>query len=294
MRQGVSPKLASQHLQALAPVQRPVGVVVAAYTDAAGRAWAVGAINRAAYPRLCETIIEGTLKSVSMTTVQLESGPPHPLELSLCSFPARPGSNIVWCTASAQKAMTYKRHAEQRATHTPATMEAVPTPPPQVDTPANPFTAALDKLSPEDRAIIEARFEEIVGKYDVTAASATQLQGQLDEISKAAEADKAMLKQQVDLFLENTNADAYKGYGMQACAKSVMDSTNANEMRRAVDRMLTVANREFANRAAGAPVARAAGGESPPKRSRAAPSSKQPVAAPQSALQRAFAATFSA
>ena len=294
MRQGVSPKMASQHLQALTPVQRPVGVVVAAYVDAAGRAWAVGAINRTAYPRLCQTIIEGTLKSVSLTTVQLENGPPHPLELSLCSFPARPASNIVWCTESAQKARTYKRHAEQRATDTPATMEA--TPPVQVDTPANPFTAALDKLSPEDRAVIEARFEEIVGKYDVTAASATQLQGQLDEISKAAEADKAMLKQQVDLFLENTAADTYKGYGMQACAKSVMDSTNANEMRRAVDRMLTVANREFANRAAG--TQRSDAGEAPPKRSRAAaPRPKQPavaVAPPQSALQRAFAATFDA
>jgi hypothetical protein len=300
MREGESPKMASQHLSKLKPVQRPLGVVVAAYIDASGRGWAIGAINSRAYPRLCETILGGTLKSVSLTTVKLEEGPPHPLELSLCSFPARPGSNIVWCTESVQKAMTYKRQAETRAHTLDTTMEeANKAAPMQTETPVNPFTAALDKLSPEDRAVIESRFEEIVGKYDLTQASATSLQEKLEEITKAAEADKAMLKQQVDLFLENTKSDAYKGYGMESCAKSVMDSTNANEMRRAVDRMLTVANREFASRgmAAKAPVVadqRMTGGEATPKRSRVEP---EPVAvestpAPQTALQRAFAATF--
>ena len=276
------------------PVMRPVGKVLFGYVDRAGSGWAVACVNELTHPRLCVSILAGSLKSVSLTTCV--EGTIMPLELSLCTFPARPGSWVAWATRSLQTAVSYKLLAAARGT--PVTMEPVPAAAPKS---ANPFKDILGKLDPADRSIIEARFTEVMATLDGREKDATHLKTQLDSMRVASAADKVMLAEQIKLFMSGAGAKYSEPYALRSCASTICDSNDANDVRRAVDRMLTVANRAHAD--SFNPNRAAVSGEAPSKRARfAAPAAE--VAAPpaveaavpvpddRSPLQRAFANTF--
>ena len=286
----------------------PVGVVLWAGVDeVSGSGRAIFAVSRRKYPRVA-AMIRGPLKSVSLTTATFDDGRLLPVELSLCNFPARPDSWIVWRTNSLERAMAYKRLCDFGDSSVPSLiMASAPMKTATEEVPeVNPFKLVLAKLSDEDRALVEGRFTDVVSSLEGSEASKAALASQLKELENASEADKAMLKEQIDLFLENASPAAVPGHGLERCGQSLIESTSAPEMRRSLDRMLTVANRQFAKLASSV-----SNGERASKRQRVADKGKAPAvtaasapaaaaaAAPAvdvpsgaSALERAFAATF--
>lgn len=270
---------------------RPVGKITCAYTDQNGSGWAVAAVDERAYPRLCAGILHGSLKSVSLTTYRAGNRV-VPVEISVCTFPARPGSWVQWATRSLQKVVAYKRSAAEYTNS--ITMEPAPT---------NPFLDILGKLDPTDRAIIETRFTEVMARLNEQETATCGLEAQVGTLRAASTADKAMLAEQVKLFMEGAGKAYAEPYGLQSCASTICNSDDATEVRRAVDRMLTVANRSHMDTFS----PRAHTGMAPQKRARSEPARAEPVptqaaAVPavvpeanvdqRSPLQRAFSATF--
>lgn len=268
------------------PEQRPVGIVTTAYMDLGGSAWAIFAIDSGRYPRLTASIAAGTLKCVSLTSY-VNNTIVVPLELSLCTYPARPKSHITWKTQSAERAVAYK--LRRAGWPKGPTME--------ISAPAteSPFKKALETLSPENRALIEARFSEVMGKLETEEQAGAQMKTRMDSMVVASQADRKMLEDQIAIFMKGPGANYAAPYSLETCAQALLTSDNADEVRRAVDRMITVANRSHVDRLG--PVRRETGGEAPAKRART-PEVKVTAAPPKesvdsrSPLQRAFAATF--
>lgn len=292
----------SRRLQMLRGSSRPVGVVLSAHVTSDGSGAAMFAVSRDKYPRVSAMLL-GPLKSVSLTTADFPDGRKIPIELSLCNFPARPNSWILWRTSDLERAVAYKSLPDSGANLTMASSSDEPM---KTAPETNPFKLVLAKLSDEDRALVEGRFTEVVSTLEGAETEKTSLESQLRELETASEADKAMLKEQIDLFLENASPATTPGFGLERCGKSLIDSTSAPEMRRSLDRMLTVANRRFAQLAADA-----SGDQRTPKRQRisasassepasapvvtsasASAAAAEPEAPPRSALERAFAMTF--
>lgn len=281
---------------------RPVGVVLWAGVIDDGSGAAMFAVSRDKYPRVSAMLL-GPLKSVSLTTADFSDGRKIPIELSLCNFPARPNSWIMWRTSDLERAMAYKRlpgfGGKPEIAMAAAPMKTDGDAPKAEE--ENPFKLVLAKLSAEDRALVEGRFTEVVGALEGSESSKKELASQLKELESASEADKAMLKEQIDLFLQNAAPATTPGYGLERCGQSLVDSSSAPEMRRSLDRMLTVANRRFAQLAADASDEQRSS-----KRQRVVPEAAPEVTAasasaaaaapapakPQSALERAFAMTF--
>ena len=248
-------------------VKRPVGIAINWFFDNNGSLYTTFIINDIFFPRVSNMIVAGALKSVSLTTIETTNQLLKPIELTLCNFPARPKSKIHCCFSTIDLAVTYKQKLERgEATH--ITME----PAKEMDTEPtempNPFEAILNDMSPENRAIIEGRFTEVVKKLNVTEASAQKLNLTVEQMTKAAEADKAMLKNQVDQFISNCGEN-YPAYNLSAVGKRIVDSENSAELRRAIDSVLVVANRQFAEMKAFSP--------SPPDQRQAKRAKVEPV-----------------
>jgi hypothetical protein len=290
----------SRRLLMMRGSSRPVGVVLWAGVIADGSGAAMFAVSRDKYPRVSAMLL-GPLKSVSLTTADFVDGRRVPIELSLCNFPARPNSWIMWRTSDLERAMAYKRLPGFGGK---LTMAAAPmkTTPETETAETNPFKLVLAKLSDEDRALVEGRFTDVVASLEGSESSKADLSTKLQELEAASEADKAMLKEQIDLFLQNASPATSTGYGLERCGQSLIDSTSAPEMRRSLDRMLTVANRRFAQLAADvssdqrsakrqrvAPAAAEAPAVTSASAGAAAPAAEPPKG---SALERAFARTF--
>jgi hypothetical protein len=287
-----------RQLQMMRGSSRPVGVVLSGFVTRDGSGAAIFAVSRVKYPRVSAMLL-GPLKSVSLTTANFENNQKVPIELSLCNFPARPNSWIMWRTSDLERAMAYKRlpHFGAKVTMASAEMNTEPE--------TNPFKLVLAKLSDEDRALVEGRFTDVVKTLEGSESSKEKLESQIKELEAASEADKAMLKEQIDLFLQNASPATTPEYGLERCGKSLIDSSSAPEMRRSLDRMLTVANRRFAQLAADV-----SGDQRTSKRQRITASEPIPeeapvavtaasasaaaadVEPPKSALERAFAMTF--
>lgn len=298
----------SRRLQMMRGSSRPVGVVLSAFVTASGSGVAVFAVSSARYPRVTAMLL-GPLKSVSLTTADFDDGRKVPIELSLCNFPARPNSWIMWRTSDLERAMAYKRLPDfgGKVTMAAAPMNTKAEANPEAEE-TNPFKLVLAKLSDDDRALVESRFTDVVKSLESSETSNKTLSGQLHELESASEADKAMLREQIDLFLENAGPATAPGHALDRCGKSLIESQSAPEMRRSLDRMLTVANRRFAQLAADAssdqraskrqrvaPEAAAAPVVTAASASKAAAPEPVPAAAAddgKSALERAFAMTF--
>ena len=216
--------------------KHPVGTVALAFCSCNTSLWATIAIARTRFPRLCAMIETAGLRAVSLTTIKGGDAGVIPVELTLCNFPARPKSNIVYTCDTLTAAVSYKQKLINAPT-TLHTMEAVPTP-------TNPFHSALANLDPEARAVVEARFTEIVNKLELQEASRQKLEQDVESMTQAAEADKALLKHQIDEFLGNVG-DTYKSYNLGNAGERLLNSSNVADMRRAMDSMLVVANRAF-------------------------------------------------
>lgn len=271
-----------------------------AYQDTGGSGWAVMAIDETRRPALCAAVTTGSLKSVSLTSITSHDKQ-VPLELSLCAFPARPGSTVGWQTNDLQKAVAYK-HNHERGEKTPIMEPVEATQAPA----ATRIERALAGIaSEEDRALIQARIVDVVTSLQQEEAKSARLTGEIESLTVASKQDKAVLEAEVKRFMENTGAKYKAPYALESCAQSIVNSNDANEMRRAIDRVLTVANRAHAERVTAAPTERLSTGEAHGKRARQAepkpaqaPVAAAPVAsavAPvdnRSPIQRAFANTF--
>ena len=117
------------------------GMVVGAWTDSSLAIMAVIFIHD--YCQRVQSLINaGHLSSISLTHVQ---GSSQPVEVTLCTLPARPGSKIVFTSQHLKDAYAYKAQCELQET---SSMETT------ADTPAverTPLQAIIDGLSPEHR-----------------------------------------------------------------------------------------------------------------------------------------------
>ena len=77
------------------PTQRAISVVDSAYRNSAGDWCCTFGLDEALFPRLVAMIAAGSLRGLSLSHFEHTEGARAPLEVSLCSSPARPGSYIT-------------------------------------------------------------------------------------------------------------------------------------------------------------------------------------------------------
>lgn len=162
----------------------------------------------------------------------------------------------------------------------------------------------LDSLKDEDKSIIAARLTEMMERLDAEKARAdsaeklsSERQEELVAASaklKAAEEQSAanvgLLKQQVDILMQNLDAATIDNYALQAeRCKPLLESDDPNAIRRTVDRLLCAANHTLMQRKANLVAA------SSSRKRKAEVEEAEDVEmtpTPQSALSRAMASTF--
>ena len=214
--------------------------------------------------------------------------------------PAEPpgtGCHVKLLAQGLNKALQYKRAVEQGATE-PDVFETI-----MAASEPTMLEKVLENLKDEDKTLIAARMEEMVklldaekARADTAEQSIAQKEEELVAASaklKAAEdqsaANVGLLKQQVDILMQNLDAATIDNYALQAdrCAP-LLESDDPNAIRRTVDRLLCAANHTLMQRKASLVTAS--------RKRKAEPEEVEDVEmaapTPQSALSRAMASTF--
>lgn len=173
------------------------GHVVSAWVDAEGGMWAVFEIDNDLTLTL-DLIDKGHLGAVSLT--HLESSA-MPIELSLCSAPARPGATIKMKTAELKDALAYKAATERTALKRKTLQAAMETPAP----PTNNMSAIetiLAALDPKDRALVQERFADMIKAVDSARSSESDAIAAKKRIEKVTSVDKKLMQHELDHLLK--------------------------------------------------------------------------------------------
>lgn len=129
------------------------------------------------------------LAFVSLTHVVETSAP---VELSLCSNPARPGSKIVHASDSLKDVYEYKARNELAYIASSATMEA------ETKTAPSPLQVALNSLSDEQRTLIEARMTTMMTAVDEARKKEQEAASKYEGILKTSQVDEKLLQQHLE------------------------------------------------------------------------------------------------
>lgn len=235
------------------------GIVISAWLTPAGAVMALFSIPDDC-GRVQTLITSGHLGCVSLTHMENVL---LPLELSLCTVPARPNSRIVYTASTLQNAFKYKAASEAAGTSTP-NMEA--------STAQN--TSALEvilaSLAPDARKLVEARFSEMMTA--VTDARDKEQAAMLakNKMAEITNVDKKLLEHHLahlmtliptptkDMYCMNTEstfdalAEAPPGVlhsvsNLIKCASHAMAQTQQHTARQPAEAMV-VSNPESAKR----------------------------------------------
>lgn len=219
----------------------------------------------------------------------------RPVEVALCSAPARPFSYVRFVTGTLRAACEYK--ARVLSGGIPSVMEAEPKKSAPV---VSQLEAILNGLSAADRGLVEARFTEMLAAVDDANAARTTAEKEFNRLKELKETDKRLMHQHFDSLVELLPEDIRKQFLVNKDMVDVLDRADP-EVFHNVNNLIKCASAGMLAAAA------SSGGERVSKRAR----SEEPVCASkdadvemavssalvsggESALQRALADTFCA
>jgi hypothetical protein len=165
------------------------GTVTAAWVDRQGAMWAIFDVDKDLI-MVNDLIDKGHLGAVSLTHVQHSA---VPIELSLCSVPARPGALIKHRAKELKDAVAYKAVAEQVALASlNAAMDAKT---------ASPLEAFMATLSPENKALLQTRMTDMVNEVDKARSNEQIAVAAKEKLEKVTNVDRTLMKQQLDYLI---------------------------------------------------------------------------------------------
>lgn len=262
---------------ASAPHKRPFGVVLQNWEAPDKRWYCLLALDVDAFPSLRDLITLGALRGVSLTH---EVSSMTALEISLCVRPARPECHIIRASSSLPSQLRY-----MRGLITPPSMSE-PTP----------LEKVIAALSEEDKALVTARFEDLMKAVDVANEQAAATKTELVAATKAAEeaastantneVNMNMVAQQIKIMADQLNPELKDTFYCDPDNLiEEMKSRDPAALLRATDRMICACNKQMMElRSSRMTTSEPA----PPARKRKI-SETEPVADP---LTRALAETF--
>jgi hypothetical protein len=192
-----------------------VGVVYASF-EHDGWLWAIFSVSDECLLVLA-LIRAGHLLCLSLTHVVSRDGI-CPVELTLCSVPARPFSYIYRESASLVEAFAYK--ARILANTIPYKMEVQPAA--ANDAPTSKLSTILSKLDPADRVLIEARFSEMMASADSASVSQQKTLDRLNKLIEIKDVDKKMFATHFDYLLSQMPPAVQSKYAVNTETRSVL------------------------------------------------------------------------
>lgn len=177
------------------------GIVISAWLTPTGAVMALFSIPDGC-GRVHMLIQSGHLGCVSLTHMENVL---LPLELSLCTVPARPNSRIVHVASTLQNAFKYKAACEAAGTSTP-----------NMDTTTSQSTSALElilaALAPDARKLVEARFSEMMTAVTEARDKEQAAMRAKDKMAEITTVDKKLLNHHLAhlmTLIPNTTKDMY-------------------------------------------------------------------------------------
>tara|TARA_B110000902_G_scaffold267177_1_gene358832 strand:- start:88513 stop:89727 length:1215 start_codon:yes stop_codon:yes gene_type:complete len=171
------------------------GVVRHGWMSADGAVWVIFEVF-AGYERVLWLIAGGHLQALSLSHV----GTSTPVEVSLCSVPARDFCFLRACVDTLEAAFAYKAKVD-RCEHTstrPFAMEttgaAAPT--------ASQLEQIIGSLPETERTLVMARFTEMMGKVDDARAASAASKKRLSAMTEIKETDKRMFTEQFKYLID--------------------------------------------------------------------------------------------
>mgnify|MGYP000082255850 FL=1 len=256
-------------------------------------------------------VLTGHLQGLSLSHVG--SGPDDvtPVEVALCSVPARPHCVVRHRCTTFQEAFEYKAQVvggaysslEPFAMSSSSTSAPLPSAAAAAAEPASSrLEAVLASLSAADASLVQARFSEMMARVDDATASEESAKTRLEQLVAIKDTDRKMFEEQFSHLLSFLPAPLQKSYAVTGETCKVLQNA-APEVLHHVGQVVKCASAHFAAEAA---AASSSSGPRGTKRGRfvdtfetVVPAAAATVAAPPSSvaltpLQRALADTFSA
>jgi len=256
-----------------------VGVVVASFLHD-GWLWAIFSVSDD-----CSLVLAlmraGHLLCLSLTHVG-SGAAIAPVELTLCSVPARPLSYIYHECSSLVAAFTYK--ARILTNSIAYKMDTKPDPSAASAPALSQLETILSKLSADDRVLVEARFSEMMSSADDATLAQKQTLSRLNKLIEIKEVDKKMFATHFDYLLSQMPTDVQAKYAVNTDTRAVLTDAPA-EVLHHVSQLIKCASASMASTARHTPEDAA---PSPAKRARITPA-PEPTG---SVLGRALADTF--
>lgn len=256
------------------PYKRPVGIVMQNFEARDRRWYCLLAIDIEAYPSLRDLIALGALRGLSLTH---EVSSMTALEVSLCVRPARPECHILRTSTSLLSQLDYMRELITRERMSEQT----------------PLQKVINSLSEEDKALVTARFEDLMKAVDAANQQATEAKNDLVAANKAVEDAKSqaasnevnmdVVARQIKIMADQLNPELKDTFYCDPDNLiEEMKSKDPVALLRATDRMICACNKQMMELRANNVVT-----SEPPSRKRKL--SENEVADP---LARALAETF--
>ncbi len=139
---------------------------------------------------VCGLLESGHLGCLSLTHYNDGRGAFVPVEVALCSAPARPFCYVRHAGWSLPAACEYKARVLRGVIPSIPVMETSPA--------TSKLEAILSALSDADRGLVEARFTEMMGAVDDATQAKKEAEKTLEHLRALKETDKKLLKQHFD------------------------------------------------------------------------------------------------
>ena len=186
----------------------PVGSVTDMWETPSGNWWVTFTIDASRYEGVVWMIENGALRrslalrrasepdcdgagfsrGLSLTHIAEGDNPLVPLEVSLCSVPARPACYVYHSSFTEIGAETYKRSLLSKAIRDPVDAKMAET-----EAPKSLIEQALDALGEEQRTIVAARLTEMCKRVDEATEERKKAEQERDNARQAAEEAQAAI-----------------------------------------------------------------------------------------------------
>ena len=193
-----------------------VGAVRYSWVASDGGVWAIFDVGDE-YELVLWLIEGGHLQGLSLSHI----GACTPVELSLCSVPARGCCFLRGRFSTLEDAFTYKL-AVDRGTYTSTRPLKMAESPPAMSA----LETVLSQLSDIDRTLVQARLTEMVGKVDDARLSERHALGRLEKMAAIKDTDKRMFDEQWKYLMGMLKEEAPR-YAVTAETAEVLKSAPA-------------------------------------------------------------------
>lgn len=265
-----------------------VGVVRDGWLCSDGTLWVLFEVFDAC-ERVCGLIEGGHLGCLSLTHYDDGSGGKLvPVEVALCSSPARPYSFVRHVCGSLPAACEYKARVVSGAIPSiPITMEAEPVPV------VSKLEAALQALSAADRGLVEARFTEMMSAVDDANQAKADAEKTLAHLKALKDTDKKLMQQHFDTLAGLLPEDIRNQFLVNNDMRGILETAEP-EVFHNVNQLIKCASAGMLAAASGGgrAVAKRARVESAPEPETASEPEPEAVSESGSILSRALADTF--